>query len=674
MPPPRISFRSPNSAHVIQLHNVQQEQSGSSVDSPDALTARLRAALGVGGTRRKQTLVLAPPMETMTSEKVGVGGSVSASRIIGAGESVSALLASHPLAVLELWNDPVETPIRRKGHEEVRVLLDFAADLTKSHRTLARVWPDLEYGRYTLSPQGKTRPLAATSSPAEQGVGRGAPLLLLTATDVAESPMDLFASCPATAKGTMSMQIREVGATAMSSRVEYEAELHGTALCLFQRRGTPSPDLVLFVDAFVALRIAPKGKPALVLRRAEPDFGGTVDFYLFSGTESVLDAFAAAVAPLTASTCKVFGVPLTKVLERQRHRPPVPALVEAVANWLEELDSTSVATLTTPTAQLTSPARALVSFCRDRYDRAESVDWPALASSASEVVAQPAAAALLRDYLSELPEPLVPSDLTETVATAVADGSEAALCEAIARLDLDSFILLKYLASLLARIVARDPSQLDAGAQRIAETFAPVFSRSADPMLVRALLSRHKRLYTLRDGKKMRLEFKAKKAGTSSNRSTPTPLTTDQPGTASMVPKVAVPPPRDGAAEQPASLLSPRSVAAAGDASAAPTSSAAARAAAARVSMIRSDASLESTTQQLVKEVKLLVRLANPSTPEVACTVSFLHRNCRSWARRRGLRCDQESLDECVAYLALEPHRDTHDKLVFIKRVLGYVN
>jgi hypothetical protein len=570
------------------------------------------------------------------------------------------------LAVLELWNDPVETPIQRKGKDEVRILLDFAADLTKSHRTLTRIWPDLEYGRYTLSPLGKTRPLAATSSPAEQGVGRGAPLVLLTAGEVAESPMSLFASCPATAKGTMTMQIREVGASAMSSRTEYEAELHGTALCLFQRRGAANPDMVIFVDAFVALRIAPKGKPALVLRRAEPDYGGTVDFYLFSGAESVLDAFSAAVTPLTASTCKVFGVPLSKVLERQRHRPPVPALVEAVSNWLEDLNTTSVATLTAPSSQLTSPARALVSFCRDRYDRAESVDWPALSSSAGVSVAQPAAVALLRDYLSELPEPLVPTDLMDTVAAAVADGSEGALCDAIAKLDLDSFILLKYLAALLARIVARKPAALEEGAQQVAESFAPIFCRSGDPMLVRALLSRHKRLYTMRDGKKMRLEFKAKK-----DKAVPT--TTSSSAPAAAVPKVALPS-GGSPAEPPASLLSPRSVAAAGDASAAPTSSAAARIAAARVSMIRSDASLESTTQQLVKEVKLLVRLADPSTPEVACTVSFLHRNCRSWARRRGLRCDQQSLDECVAYLASEPHGDTHDKLVFIKRVLGYVN
>jgi hypothetical protein len=326
-------------------------------------------------------------------------------------------------------------------------------------------------------------------------------------------------------RALINVQSRQRDQQQLTSRRDLWCVLKDHLLYFYDAPGDTSPSACVPLELFVVLSITLSGgRRALVLRRSNRQLDSVaqqqnLDFYLLQlATEDAQRLWRNTLRERCLSGLKVFGVPLDEVLERQQRKPPIPKLIEALVGYLD----VNALPIQVPRLLLQPPASmALLQCMRDDADHGRSVD---LATCRDPHVV----AYLLRSYFAELPEPLLGFESYEAWLTAPDTGVaarprsewETIICALVAVLDLDRFILLKYLASFLLRVCEAVPSVT---AAELAKAFAPTLLRARDTEtdspqsqqlaigVTQLLIEQHKKLYTLKDNKKMRLEFKSQR-------------------------------------------------------------------------------------------------------------------------------------------------------------------
>jgi hypothetical protein len=375
-------------------------------------------------------------------------------------------------------------------------------------------------------------------------------------------------------RALISVQSRQRDQQQLTSRRDIWCVLKDHLLYFYDAPGDATPSACVPLELFVVLAITlTGGRRALVLRRSNRQLDSVaqqqnLDFHLLQfANEDAQRLWRNTLRERCLSGLKVFGVPLDEVLERQQRKPPIPKLIEALVGYLD----VNALPIQVPRLLLQPPASmALLQCMRDDADHGRSVD---LATCRDPHVV----GFLLRSYFAELPEPLLGFESYEAWLTAPDTGIgarprgewESIICALVANLDLDRFILLKYLASFLLRVCEAVPTVTSA---ELAKTFAPTLLRARDAetdspqaqqlalAVTQLLIEQHKKLYTLKDNKKMRLEFKSQRQppvvdlSAFADPNAPPPPSVPSPG--SQPPAVARPAATSGAGAPPSTTQS----------------------------------------------------------------------------------------------------------------------
>ncbi|PWA18604.1 hypothetical protein CCH79_00005524 [Gambusia affinis] len=215
------------------------------------------------------------------------------------------------------------------------------------------------------------------------------------------------------------------------------------------------------------------------LRHSHPD---DVRFQRNCGEEEVAEeeAMRKSVSPLpgnegegSASTARVFGVPLEEVTRAHTvSGHEVPALVKHIVDYIEEHGQLDLEGLF-----LVNGNAERVDWLRQRYDSGEEVELEKEADLASAV-------SLLRLFLQELPEPVIPTALQGHILQLYQDYSnEEELCRnlkyLLQQLPHVNYGLLRFLCRFLASVASLQPDSWTVGA--LAAVFGPdIFHLSAE--------------------------------------------------------------------------------------------------------------------------------------------------------------------------------------------------
>lgn len=184
------------------------------------------------------------------------------------------------------------------------------------------------------------------------------------------------------------------------------------------------------------------------------------------------EAMRKSVSPLpgdegegSASTARVFGVPLEEVTRAHTvggHE--VPALVKHIVDYIEEHGQLDLDGLF-----LVNGNAERVDWLRQRYDSGEEVELEKEADLASAV-------SLLRLFLQELPEPIIPTPMQAHILQLYKDyGNEEELCRNVKyllqQLPHVNYGLLRFLCRFLASVASLQPESWTVGA--LAAVFGP---------------------------------------------------------------------------------------------------------------------------------------------------------------------------------------------------------
>ncbi|XP_043982670.1 protein FAM13B isoform X3 [Gambusia affinis] len=175
----------------------------------------------------------------------------------------------------------------------------------------------------------------------------------------------------------------------------------------------------------------------------------------------------------SASTARVFGVPLEEVTRAHTvSGHEVPALVKHIVDYIEEHGQLDLEGLF-----LVNGNAERVDWLRQRYDSGEEVELEKEADLASAV-------SLLRLFLQELPEPVIPTALQGHILQLYQDYSnEEELCRnlkyLLQQLPHVNYGLLRFLCRFLASVASLQPDSWTVGA--LAAVFGPdIFHLSAE--------------------------------------------------------------------------------------------------------------------------------------------------------------------------------------------------
>uniref|UniRef100_A0A3B5QGC5 Family with sequence similarity 13 member B n=1 Tax=Xiphophorus maculatus TaxID=8083 RepID=A0A3B5QGC5_XIPMA len=175
----------------------------------------------------------------------------------------------------------------------------------------------------------------------------------------------------------------------------------------------------------------------------------------------------------SASTARVFGVPLEEVTHVHTvSGHEVPALVKHIVDYIEEHGQLDLEGLF-----LVNGNAERVDWLRQRYDSGEEVELEKEADLASAV-------SLLRLFLQELPEPVIPTALQGHILQLYQDYSnEEELCRnlkyLLQQLPHVNYGLLRFLCRFLASVASLQPDSWTVGA--LAAVFGPdIFHLSAE--------------------------------------------------------------------------------------------------------------------------------------------------------------------------------------------------
>ncbi|XP_014902576.1 protein FAM13B isoform X6 [Poecilia latipinna] len=167
----------------------------------------------------------------------------------------------------------------------------------------------------------------------------------------------------------------------------------------------------------------------------------------------------------SASTARVFGVPLEEVTRAHTvSGHEVPALVKHIVDYIEEHGQLDLEGLF-----LVNGNAERVDWLRQRYDSGEEVELEKEADLASAV-------SLLRLFLQELPEPVIPTALQGHILQLYQDYSnEEELCRnlkyLLQQLPHVNYGLLRFLCRFLASVASLQPDSWTVGA--LAAVFGP---------------------------------------------------------------------------------------------------------------------------------------------------------------------------------------------------------
>ncbi|XP_014860419.1 PREDICTED: protein FAM13B isoform X6 [Poecilia mexicana] len=167
----------------------------------------------------------------------------------------------------------------------------------------------------------------------------------------------------------------------------------------------------------------------------------------------------------SASTARVFGVPLEEVTRAHTvSGHEVPALVKHIVDYIEEHGQLDLEGLF-----LVNGNAERVDWLRQRYDSGEEVELEKEADLASAV-------SLLRLFLQELPEPVIPTALQGHILQLYQDYSnEEELCRSLKyllqQLPHVNYGLLRFLCRFLASVASLQPDSWTVGA--LAAVFGP---------------------------------------------------------------------------------------------------------------------------------------------------------------------------------------------------------
>ncbi|KAM9741894.1 protein FAM13B isoform 2-T4 [Menidia menidia] len=175
----------------------------------------------------------------------------------------------------------------------------------------------------------------------------------------------------------------------------------------------------------------------------------------------------------SASTTRVFGVPLEEVTRTQTiSGQEVPALVKHIVDYIEEHGHLDFEGLF-----LVNGNAERVDWLRQRYDSGEEVELEKEADLASAV-------SLLRLFLQELPEPVIPTAIQGHILQLHQDhSSEEELCRnlkyLLQQLPQLNYSLLRFLCRFLASVASLQQENWNVGA--LAAVFGPdIFHLSAE--------------------------------------------------------------------------------------------------------------------------------------------------------------------------------------------------
>ncbi|XP_008419239.1 protein FAM13B isoform X4 [Poecilia reticulata] len=175
----------------------------------------------------------------------------------------------------------------------------------------------------------------------------------------------------------------------------------------------------------------------------------------------------------SASTARVFGVPLEEVTRAHTvSGHEVPALVKHIVDYIEEHGQLDLEGLF-----LVNGNAERVDWLRQRYDSGEEVELEKEADLASAV-------SLLRLFLQELPEPVIPTALQGHILQLYQDYSnEEELCRnlkyLLQQLPHVNYGLLRFLCRFLSSVASLQPDSWTVGA--LAAVFGPdIFHLSAE--------------------------------------------------------------------------------------------------------------------------------------------------------------------------------------------------
>ena len=540
-----VSVRLPGTSQSVDV------TVGANESLSDALTATM-ARLGTlkrVSARRCQLDMLADGLRAQGGHQAGARVVVNG-RLHSAGDAVSAGDS------VELWGEPVSVPVVVHGVGDSvtssDVLVDLSvelaqmADVIDKQRTLlfaavdapgaAMRWLRLNVplnaqrvsarGGLVLHAFDASQLLVEPALSVGSRLGNGGSFEGDACPPVSAAPHRpaADASVAAIHRAVLSVQTRQREQTQLSARRDVQCVLKDHLLYLYESPAHPLPLQCVALELFVALSITLSGnRRAIVLRRSNRQLDvapkENVDFVLLqAGSDEQLALWRGLLRERCLSGQKVFGVPLDEVLERQQRKPPVPKVIESLVGYLD----VNALPIRVPRLMLQPPSSmALLQCLRDDADHGRSLELGTCRDPH-------AVAYLLRLYFAELPEPLLgfeaydvwlASPETGVAARPRADW-EPIICNLVAVLEIDRFILLKYIVSFLLRVVE---SVASVTAADLAKAFATSLLRPREietdtPALQQAalavtqlLIEQHKKLYTLKDGKKMRLEFKSQR-------------------------------------------------------------------------------------------------------------------------------------------------------------------
>ncbi|MED6235456.1 hypothetical protein ATANTOWER_026572 [Ataeniobius toweri] len=167
----------------------------------------------------------------------------------------------------------------------------------------------------------------------------------------------------------------------------------------------------------------------------------------------------------SASTTRVFGVPLEEVTRTHTvSGQQVPALVKHIVDYIEEHGQLDLEGLF-----LVNGNAERVDWLRQRYDSGEEVELEKEADLASAI-------SLLRLFLQELPEPVIPTALQGHILQLYQDYSnEEELCRnlkyLLQQLPHVNYGLLRFLCRFLSSVASLQPESWTVGA--LAAVFGP---------------------------------------------------------------------------------------------------------------------------------------------------------------------------------------------------------
>uniref|UniRef100_W5N378 Family with sequence similarity 13 member B n=1 Tax=Lepisosteus oculatus TaxID=7918 RepID=W5N378_LEPOC len=185
------------------------------------------------------------------------------------------------------------------------------------------------------------------------------------------------------------------------------------------------------------------------------------------GTRLAVEAMRKSLSPSLSdslSTTRVFGIPLEEVQQSGQPGQEVPLLVKHIVEYIEEHGGLDLEGLF-----LVNGSAERVDWLRQRYDNGEEVDLEKEADLASAV-------SLLRLFLQELPEPVIPASLQAHILQLYQDcNTEEELARNmkyfLQQLPQVNYCLLRFLCRFLSNVASLQEESWSTGA--LAAVFGP---------------------------------------------------------------------------------------------------------------------------------------------------------------------------------------------------------